>query len=187
MYEAYAQLLLLRQSADTHQEENILFKSFYVLLCSLLCQLSGSSLAGRETPPDLLIDWLARAHLSFRVRSIGSEWSVMSRRDDTSTSSLFSCIFLIAFVSQASHHQYIEFPMDWTEFFPLQDCTLSHYVHTYNTKDTLPWRGGLGGYQIILPSLFISPTCIFFLFELQASLSAERALSAFHYLLHRLF
>lgn len=133
----------------THQEENILFKSFYVLLCSLLCQLSGSSLAVRETPPDLLIDWLARAHLSFRVRSIGSEWSVMSRRDDTSTSSLFSCIFLIAFVSQASHHQYIEFPMDWTEFFPLQDCTLSHYVHTYNTKDTLPWRGGLQNHSTL--------------------------------------
>lgn len=70
-----------------------------------------------------------------------------------------------------------------------QNSFLSRIVHYHimyiHTTQRTPYRGG--GYKIILPSLFISPTCIFFLFELQASLSAERALSAFHYLLHRLF
>lgn len=123
-------------------------KSFlcpFVYIHSLLCLSSGSSLAVRETPPDLWIDWLANASLvvprEIKNTLRRSEWPVMSRRDDTSTSSLFSCIFPIAFVLQASHHQYIESPMDWTEIFPLQDCTLCMYICTYNTKDTLPWKG----------------------------------------------
>lgn len=141
--------------------------------------------------PDLLIDWLAKACSLVVPLEINStlrrpKWSVMSRRDDSSTSFvLFSCILLIAFVSQASHHQYIEFPMDWTEFFPLQDCTLCTYIlRTYNTKDTISWRGVTMSFY---PLYLFLRLCIFFLFGLQASLSAERALSAFHFLLHRLF
>lgn len=83
----------------------------------------------------------------------------------------------------ASHHQYIEHQMDWTGSFSLQDCTLCMYIHTYNTKDNLTRRGVADSFS----PLSISLTCIFFLFELQASLSAERALRTFHYPLHRLF
>lgn len=77
----------------------------------------------------------------------------------------------------------IESPMDWTELFLLQDCTVCT-IHTYKTIGHIIMEGG---YNVLPPSLLISTTCVFFLFGLQASLSAERALSAFQCLLHRLF
>lgn len=119
------------------------------------------------------VDWLAGKGslvVPREINRVRMVRHVATRRPDTSTSSSFSCIFLIAFVSQASHHQYIEFPMDWTEFFPLQDCTLSHYVHTYNTKDTLPWRGG----YIFSSTLFIHFSDLHFLFVWAASIPERR-------------
>lgn len=51
-------------------------------------------------------------------------------------------------------------------------------------RDTL-WRGAVVA-ESFCP-LFITLTSIFLLFDLQASLSAERVLRAFHHLLYRLF
>lgn len=82
---------------------------------------------------------------------------------------LFSCITLVAFVSQVPHHQYVESsPMDWPEFFPLQDCTLCTFVHI---RQRIPNHGG--GLQCHSP-LFIYLSDLRFLFVWAASIPERR-------------
>lgn len=139
------------------------FTSFF--LYRPFCGLSGLSLAVRDSRPNCwLIGWQ-------RLRA------VMSRRGATSTSPV---LHLPARVRvSASHRQYIEPALGLDRILSssgLYICIIQ--------RDSL-WRGAMVA-ESFCP-LFITLTCIFLLFELQASLSAERVLKAFHHLLYCLF
>ena len=155
---ANAHLFASAPSANTIKETHTSF-----FLFRPFCGLSGLSLAVRETRPNCwLIGW----------QRLGA---VMSRRGDTSTSSCPASFCSRSCLSVASSiHWTCLYSLYWTELFPLQDCT---YVQ--HKRDTL-WRGAMVA-ESFCP-LFIILTCIFLLFDLQASLSAERVLGAFHHL-----
>lgn len=166
--------LLLRQSADTIRKKHLLHILFMSFLCTFLCRLSGLSLAVRETQPDLLIDWLAKAQ--DQQAPCGGPNGPLSR--DATTLQRPSCIFLIAFVSQCRIINTLN--CQWIG----QSSFLSrmvHFMYIITIQKGHPTEEGVA--ESFCP-LFFSLTYIFFVFELQAPLSAERALRAF---LYRLF